>query len=73
MLPAIAAANGGEIPATQFLIHDVEPYRVLQAVTHMFELRLRVRGARDLPIRIMALGTCLNSISEVQATPGLAP
>ena len=54
VLPQIAAANGGEIPATDFLIHDVDPYEVLQAITHVFEMRLRVSGSRDLPIRIMS-------------------
>ncbi|GGH44907.1 hypothetical protein [Microbacterium album] len=50
--PRVAEANGGEIPATEFLVHDVDPYEFLRAITHMFELRMRVRGTRDLPIRI---------------------
>ena len=54
VLPRIAEANDGEIPVTEFLVHDVDPYQVLQAITHMFELRLRVGGARDLPIRVIA-------------------
>ena len=54
VLPGIAGSNRGEIPATEFLIHDVDPYEVLQAISHMFEFRLRLRGARDLPIRIMS-------------------
>lgn len=52
--PKIAAANAGEIPATEFLVHDVDPYELLQKFTHVFELRMRAQGARDLPIRIMA-------------------
>lgn len=52
--PKIAAEHGGQIPATEFLVHDVEPYEVLQAITQRFELRLRARGTRDLPIRIIA-------------------
>ncbi|WP_203135341.1 hypothetical protein [Microbacterium sp. JZ31] len=51
--PRIAEANGGEIPATEFLVHDVDPYEFLRAITHMFELRMRVRGTRDFPIRIV--------------------
>lgn len=53
VFPRIADANGGEIPVTEFLIHDVDPYEVLRGITHQFELRLRVRGTRDLPIRVV--------------------
>ncbi|KJL35474.1 hypothetical protein [Microbacterium azadirachtae] len=56
VLPRIADANGGAIPVTEFLVHDVDPYEILQRITHMFELRMRVRGARDLPIKVTALG-----------------
>lgn len=56
VFPRIAEANGGVIPATDFLVHDVDPYKVLQAITHVFELRLRHRGTRDIPIRVTALG-----------------
>ena len=54
VLPRIAASNGGEIPATEFLVRDVNPYEVLQAITHMFELRLKLRACQDIPIRIMS-------------------
>lgn len=50
----VAAANGGELPATEFLIRDVDPMTVLRAVAHQFELRLRSRGSRDIPIRVMS-------------------
>lgn len=53
VFPRIAETNGGEIPVTEFLIHDVDPYEVLRSVTHVFEMRLRSRGTRDLPIRVM--------------------
>ncbi|MGC5221461.1 hypothetical protein ACPW96_02555 [Micromonospora sp. DT81.3] len=53
VFPKIAAEHGGQIPATEFLVHDVEPYEVLQAITRRFELRLRARGTKDLPIRII--------------------
>ncbi|WP_243226698.1 hypothetical protein [Microbacterium sp. CIAB417] len=53
VLPRIAEANEGEIPATEFLIHDVDPYAVLQAITHVFELRMRLSGASGLPIRVI--------------------
>lgn len=55
VLPRIAAANGGVIPATDFLVHDVDPYLVLKAITHMFELRLRLSGSVGIPIRVDAL------------------
>lgn len=54
VLPRIAAENGGEIPATEFVVHDVEPYDVLQRISRRFELQMRARGSRDLPIRITA-------------------
>ena len=40
VLPECASRNGGEIPATSFLVHDFNPYEFLKAITHMFELRL---------------------------------
>lgn len=53
VFPRIAEANGGEVPVTEFLIHDVDPYEVLRAITHQFELRLRVRSAADLRFRVV--------------------
>jgi hypothetical protein len=55
VLPKIAEEHGGEIPATAFLVHDVEPYDVLRTLTRRFELQMRARGSRDLPIRITAV------------------
>jgi len=54
VFPKIAAENGGGIPATEFVVHDVDAYEVLRALSHTFELRMRARGTRDLPIRIEA-------------------
>ena len=54
ILPKIAATNNGEIPATEFLVHDVDPYDVLRRITHQFEMRLKIRGSRELPIRILS-------------------
>lgn len=59
VLPRIADANGGEIPVTQFLVHDVNPYDILLAITHQLDLRMRVRGARRYPIRVERLGDVL--------------
>lgn len=44
-----------EIPVTDFLVHDVEPYEILRAITHQFELRLRHRGWGEHPLRVVAL------------------
>lgn len=52
VLPKIAAASGGEIQATEFLIRDVDPYEILKAVSHVFELRLRVARLTDENIRV---------------------
>lgn len=50
--PRIAAAHNGDLPVTEFLIHDADPYEILKAMTHMLDLRLRVRNVVDIPIRI---------------------
>lgn len=54
VFPRIAEANGGKLPVTEFLVHDADPYEVLQKITHVFELRLRTRGTLGLAIRIVA-------------------
>lgn len=59
IFPKIAAENGGEVHATDFLIHDVDPYAILRSISHMFDLRLRVARFVDdggIPIRIVAHG-----------------
>jgi len=45
-----------EIPVTDFLVHNVEPYEILRTITHQFELRLRHRGWGEHPLRVVALG-----------------
>ena len=56
VLPKISAVSGGEIQATEFLIHDVDPYEILRAISHVFELRLRVAklADEDIHVRIVA-------------------
>ena len=44
VFPGLAADHGGQIPATEFLVYDVEPYDVLQAITNRFELKMRARA-----------------------------
>lgn len=52
----IAARNGGALPVTEFLIHDVDPYEFLRNMSHMFEMRLKVRSVVDLDIQVTASG-----------------
>ena len=49
-----AESNDGQIHATNFLVHDVDPYEFLRTITHMFELRLRIRSTENVLIRIRA-------------------
>lgn len=53
VLPRIADANDGEIPVTEFLVHGVDPYAVLRAMTHVFELRLRLNRTVGIPMRVL--------------------
>ncbi|WP_434157567.1 hypothetical protein [Clavibacter michiganensis] len=55
VFPKIARANGGEIPVTDFLIHNADPYAILKAMTHVLDLRLRARNTVGTPIRVVAL------------------
>ncbi|AND17297.1 hypothetical protein [Rathayibacter tritici] len=52
VVPRLAAASGGEIPAVYILVHGADPYAVLKVVTHAFELHLRTRSTRAYQIRI---------------------
>ncbi|WP_138758740.1 hypothetical protein [Modestobacter altitudinis] len=54
-IPQGAETAEEEVVATEFLIHNKDPYEILQAMTHVFELRLRVSRFADRPIRIMSL------------------
>lgn len=46
----------GYIPVTEFLLHNVDPYEVLQSITHSFELRLRSRNLVGKTVTVTALG-----------------
>ena len=52
----IAANNNGEIPVKEFLVHDVDPYDVLKAITHVLDLRLRLSSSNAFPIRVVERG-----------------
>lgn len=47
--------DGGEIEATQFLVHDVDPLAILSQMTHMFELKMLIRGLSGDQVRVRAL------------------
>lgn len=52
----IAESNDGEIPVTEFLVHDVDPYAVLKAISHQFALRLRVASTVGVTLRVVDQG-----------------
>lgn len=54
LFEAMARANGGELPATHFRVHEKDAFEVLLKVMHVFDFRLRSRGVVDVPIRIMS-------------------
>ncbi|MBT1611876.1 hypothetical protein [Curtobacterium poinsettiae] len=54
VIQRVAAAHGGEVPVTDFEIHDADPYVILQAMTHWLDFRLRHRSIAGLPIRVTA-------------------
>jgi len=47
--------NGAELEVTEFLVHKVDPLAILQQMTHMFELSMRIRGLGDQRVRVRAL------------------
>jgi hypothetical protein len=51
----VTADDGAEVQVTEFLVHDVDPLAILRAMTHQFELRMRIRGLEGHPVRVMAL------------------
>lgn len=50
----IAEANGGVIPVTEFLAHDIDPYELLRSSAHLFKLQLRREETGEYPLRIVA-------------------
>ena len=47
--------DGGEIEVTEFLVHDVDPLEILSQMTHMFELKMLIRGLSGDQVRVRAL------------------
>lgn len=50
VFPKIAAEHGGDLPVTEFMIHDVDPYEFLKSIIHSFEFRLRIERTQDMRI-----------------------
>ncbi|QFU86658.1 hypothetical protein [Amycolatopsis sp. YIM 10] len=44
-----------ELEVTEFLVHDVDPIAILQRMTHMFQLNMRIRGLENRRVRVRAL------------------
>ncbi|MEU7876435.1 hypothetical protein [Dactylosporangium sp. NPDC049140] len=51
----VKLGDGSEIEVTELLVHDVDPLAILQQMTHMFELKMRIRSIEGHPIRVRAL------------------
>lgn len=49
-----ASDDDAEIEVTEFLVHKVDPLVILQEMTHMFELNMRIRGLENRRIRVRA-------------------
>lgn len=46
--------DGADVEVTEFLVHDVDPLAILQRMTHMFELNMRIRSLDDRRVRVRA-------------------
>ncbi|RJN32906.1 hypothetical protein [Nesterenkonia natronophila] len=44
-----------ELQVTDFLIHNVDPFEILQKITHVFEMRMRIRHLPAERIRVVNL------------------
>lgn len=51
----VKPGDDSEIEVTEFLIHGVDPLVILREMTHVFELKMRIRSVKNNPIRIRAL------------------
>lgn len=40
----------GHIPVQELMLHDVDPYKFLKQITHVFELRMRINHHSDKEI-----------------------
>ncbi|MEV0214391.1 hypothetical protein [Micromonospora sp. NPDC050695] len=51
----VKSDDDAEIEVTEFLVHDVDPLAILQQMTHMFDLRMRLSGLDGRKVRVRAL------------------
>lgn len=51
----IKADGDAEIEVTEFRVHDVDPLAILQQMTHVFELKMLLRGIDGRRVRVRAL------------------
>lgn len=51
----VRADGESDVEVTEFLVHDVDPLKILQEMTHVFELNMRIRGLDQRKVRITAL------------------
>ncbi|MEU4779002.1 hypothetical protein [Micromonospora sp. NPDC023633] len=51
----VKADDRAEIEVTEFLVHDVDPLAILQQMTHVFELKMRLRAFDGRTVRVRAL------------------
>ncbi|MEU6204127.1 hypothetical protein ABZ814_11115 [Micromonospora musae] len=47
--------DDAEVEVTEFLVHDVDPLAILQQMTHVFELKMQLRGLHGRQVRVRAL------------------
>ncbi|MET7808618.1 hypothetical protein [Micromonospora chersina] len=55
-------ADDAEIEVTEFLVHDVDPLAILQRMTHVFELKMYIRGLGRRQARVRALSDLPNEL-----------
>ncbi|MGN9808132.1 hypothetical protein ACTMSW_02075 [Micromonospora sp. BQ11] len=51
----VKSDDDAEIEVTEFLVHNVDPLAILQQMTHVFELKMRLRGLDGRQVRVRAL------------------
>jgi hypothetical protein len=51
----VKSDDDAEVEVTEFQVHDVDPLTILQQMTHMFELNMRIRVLDGRRVRVRAL------------------
>jgi hypothetical protein len=50
----VKSEDEAAVEVTEFLVHDVDPLTILQQMTHMFELNMRLRALDGRTVHVMA-------------------